>query len=350
MNHEQAQPPRGRGSASNPANRFERLAYEPDAEDGPSPVRTQVFLDSSRTVLTDNDSPDLLIRRALNPYRGCEHGCSYCYARPTHEYLGMGSGLDFETKILVKLDAAELLRAELSRKGYAPEVIALSGVTDPYQPIERKLRVTRACLEVLAECRHPVCIITKSALVERDIDLLSALAQRGAAWVNISVTSLDAGLQRALEPRASTPRARLNAIRALTDACVPVGVNVSPVIPGLNDSEIPAILSAAKEAGAIRASWVLLRLPHALKELFESWLDAHAPLRKDRVLNTLREMHGGKLYDPEFGTRLRGRGPRAEQIARLFQVTCSRVGLSRERFELNAGDFRPPQGGQLDLF
>ncbi len=341
--------PRGRGALSNLGNRFEKIVYTPEPGEAPAAVPTEVYDDLSRSVLTDNDSPDIGYTRCLNPYRGCEHGCIYCYARTAHEYLGFSAGLDFETKLLAKRDAPALLRRELSKPSYRPVPIALSGVTDPYQPAEKRLRLTRGCLEVLAEFRHPVCIITKGTLVERDMDLLGELAQYGCVRVVVSVTTLDGGLQRRLEPRAATPRARLGIIRTLAQAGVPVEVNVAPVIPGLTDHEIPAILEAAAEAGASGASWILLRLPHGVKDLFGEWLQHHEPLKREKVLNTLRSMHGGKLYDSQFGRRLRGEGERARQIAQLFEISCRRCGLSRERQELNTAAFRQP-GAQQDLF
>lgn len=342
--------PRGRGTAINPPNRFERLAYVPDPGEAPDGRATDLYLDHSRAVISDSDSPDIGFKRSVNPYRGCAHGCSYCYARPFHEYLGLSAGLDFETKLFAKPNVAALLRQELAKPGYEPLPIALSGVTDPYQPVERTLRLARACLEVLAEHRHPTCIITKSALVERDADLLANLAEHRAALVTITLTTLDAEVQRRLEPRAATPRARIAAMRALAQAGIPVAVNVSPVIPGLTEHEIPAILTAARDAGAVWATWILVRLPHSVKDIFTAWLEHHYPGRKDRVLGALREMHGGELYDPRFGHRLRGEGPRAEQIARIFELYRNRLGYRRELAELNSAAFVRPGGSQTDLF
>lgn len=345
------QPLRGRGAAANPSSRFDRLAYEPDPGQEPAgTVATQVFLDSSKSVIVESDSPDLGIARSLNIYRGCAHGCSYCFARPYHEYLGLGAGLDFETKIFAKRDAPELLRAELSHPRYEPAPVMMSAVTDCYQPVERKLGIARRCLEVLAEFRHPVCVITKSALVERDADLLAQLARDNAAVVVLSITTLDAELQRAMEPQASTPRARLGALRALADAGVPVAVNIAPVVPGLTDHEIPAILEAARDAGATRAAWILVRLPHGVKDIFADWLERHRPLRRDRVLNALRTMHGGKLYDARFGHRMRGEGARAEQIDRLFEIHAKRLGLRGERTPLSVAAFRRANASQMELF
>lgn len=345
------QPVKGRGAASNPSSRFDRLAYEPDPGEEPAgSIPTQVFVDASRSILTENESPDIHLRRSLNPYRGCAHGCSYCFARPYHEYLGLSAGLDFETKIFAKPRAPELLAEEIARPGYEPLPIVMSSVTDAYQPVERQLGIARRCLEVLRDAHHPVAIITKSALVERDVDLLADLARSRAALVLVSITTLDADLQRAMEPRASTPRARLGAIRALSAAGVPTFVNAAPMVPGLTDHELPAILEAARDAGAKGAGWILVRLPHGLKDLFADWLERHVPLRKEKVLNTLRAVHGGKLYDSDWGKRMHGEGPRAEQIGRLFDVHCRRLGLNAEEVELSAADFRAPVRGQMELF
>jgi DNA repair photolyase len=354
--------PRGRliarGAADNPANRFERLRTvadpdlepAPEGEDGePPPVPTLYLRDPTRTLLAHNDSPDVGFDTSLNPYRGCSHGCSYCYARPTHEYLGFSAGLDFETRILVKEDAPELLRKALSSPRWEPRVVALSGVTDAYQPVEAKLRLTRRCLEVFAEFRNPVTIITKSALVARDADLLAELARHDAASVNVSITSLDDRLRRALEPRASSPKSRLAAIETLAAAGVPVGVLCAPVIPGLNDAEIPAILAAAAEAGAREAGWVMLRLPHGVKELFAAWLDRHAPERKARVMARVGEVGGGSLYDSRFHTRQRGTGVYAEQIRSLFELSKRRAGLASRGTALSTAAFRRPGGAQLSL-
>jgi DNA repair photolyase len=333
----------GRGALRNPANRFERLELEPDDEgaDAPSPL-TQLHRDSSRGIIATNQSPDVGLDASINPYRGCEHGCSYCYARPTHEYLGFSAGLDFETHIMVKADAPALLRRALASRRWSPRPIMLSGNTDAYQPVERRLGLTRACLEVLVEARNPVGIITKSHGVTRDLDLLVELARYDAVAVTLSVTSLRRELQRALEPRASTPLRRLAAVRALHEAGVPVGVNLAPVIPGLTDEEMPAILEAAAAAGAAWAGYILLRLPHGVKELFSDWLEAHAPERKERVLSRLREAYGGSLYDPGFGVRGKGRGAYAEQLRQLFRVTSRRHGLERRPRALSTAAFRRP--------
>ncbi len=353
-------PLRGRGAASNPRSRFERLDYEPDEafleaasafeDDDPAPPRTELHRDPSRTILAHNDSPDVGFDTSVNPYRGCEHGCAYCYARPTHEYLGLSAGLDFERKIFVKEDAPALLRRELAKPSWEPRVIAFSGVTDPYQPAERRLGLTRRCLEVLAEFRNPVAVITKSQLVARDADLLGDLARHGASHVSVSITSLDGELQRRLEPRASRPDRRLAAITRLASAGIPVSVLIGPVIPALNDAEIPAILSAAASAGATSASWVMLRLPHGLRELFTEWLTSHYPDRRDKVLHRIQEVRGGQLSDPRFGSRHRGEGVYAEQIAAMFDLAARRAGLARRSLALRTDAFRRPGGAQLGLF
>ncbi|MGB8167372.1 MAG: PA0069 family radical SAM protein [Chthoniobacteraceae bacterium] len=353
--------PAGRGAGSNPANRFEaqRVELEPDAlldDDGqPLPLRTQFFRDDSQSIIAFNDSPDIPFRAGVSPYRGCEHGCAYCFARPYHEYLGFSAGLDFESKIMVKLRAAELLREALSRKKWEPQPIAMSGVTDVYQPIERRLGLTRACLAVLAEFRNPVAIITKNHLVTRDRDLLAELARHHAASVAISITTLDGDLAKILEPRASTPGRRLAAVRELSAAGVPVRVLMAPIIPGLTDHEMPALLAAAAEAGAIGASYTVLRLPHAVAPIFEDWLDRHAPGQKDKVLGRIRELRGGKLYDARWGIRMRGEGPLAEQIKALFLMAKKKAGFWGESVgmnstaELSSASFRVP-GAQLSLF
>lgn len=347
---------KGRGSADNPANRFEATRFERDPEsidpDDPEPSPLTVLIpDRTRTIIARNDSPDVGFDTSINPYRGCEHGCAYCYARPTHEYLGYSAGLDFETKILVKHDAPALLRRELMKPGWEPKTIAMSGVTDAYQPAERTLRITRGCLEVLAEFRNPVAIITKNRLVARDADLLSQLAGYQAAAVFLSVTSLDLALARALEPRASTPAQRLEAVAALAKAGVPVGVAVAPVIPGLNDHEIPAILKAASEAGAKFAFYNIVRLPLGVADLFADWLDRHAPLRKEKVLGRLAEMRDGKFNDARFGHRMRGKGSHADLIRVFFRTSARRHKLDGPMPSLSAAAFRRPgQVQQLSLF
>jgi DNA repair photolyase len=343
-------PYKGRGAPVNTPNRFEKASVERDeswGEDDPAP-RTQFLKDRTRTVIATNDSPDLGFGASVNPYRGCEHGCIYCYARPTHEYLGMSAGLDFESKILVKEKAPELLREALSSARWKPQMLMMSGVTDCYQPVERRLQLTRRCLQVLAEFRNPVGVITKNQLVTRDIDVLSELASVQAAHVTLSVTSLRQELAQHLEPRTSMPKARLAAIRALSAAGIPTGVNIAPVIPGLNDHEIPAILKACREAGAQSAGYVLLRLPFAVAPLFEKWLAAHAPESKEKVLHRIREVRGGKLYDSRFKLRQRGEGVYAEQIKNLFAVSRRKAGYPAFTAALSIAAFRRPQGPQME--
>lgn len=341
----------GRGTASNPTNRFEKISYEvdPDLDPEEEPAPRTVFLrDRSKSIIAYNNSPDVGFAASVNPYRGCEHGCIYCYARPSHEYLGMSAGLDFETKILVKEDAPELLRRELSLPGWKPQVLALSGVTDCYQPIERKLQLTRRCLEVLLEFRNPGTIITKNRLVTRDIDVMKRMTRDKLISVTLSVTSLDRDLQRVLEPRTSTPENRLAAIAALAEAGIPVGVMIGPVIPGLTDHEIPAILKAAREAGAVTAHYIVVRLPFAVKQLFEEWLEEHRPNAKDKVLNSIKSMRGGKLNDPRFGSRMRGEGIVADRIRKLFEISKARYGYPSGQRRLSTDGFRVP-GSQLAL-
>ncbi len=347
-------PIKGRGTALNPANRFERLHFDRGDEvdpDDPLPT-TELFRDATRSILAENDSPDIGFRFSLNPYRGCEHGCVYCYARPSHEYLGFSAGLDFETRIMVKADAPELLRAHLRSRRWQPQVIALSGNTDCYQPVERRLRITRRCIEVLADFLNPVGIITKSALVSRDIDVLRPLAAVGAAHVYVSITSLDPELARRMEPRASAPARRLAALRALSEAGIPVGVMTAPIVPGLNDHEIPKLLAAAAEAGARTAGWTLLRLAEPLDRLFDDWLTHHYPDRRQRVLHRIRECRDGAITDSRFGRRMRGEGAYAKQIAALFASAARQHGLDAALPRLNAGAFRRPvqAGDQLALF
>ena len=343
---------KGRGAASNPANRFEHTSYarsEWDEADDPQP-QTVFLKDSTRSIINYNDSPDVGFDASINPYRGCEHGCIYCFARPNHEYLGFSVGLDFESKILVKEDAPELLRRELSSKSWKPQVIAISGVTDAFQPIERRLRLTRQCLEVLAEFLNPVVIITKNELVSRDIDVLTELARHDAALVLVSVTTLDNDLARELEPRASQPQRRLWAIEQLAAAGIPTGALVAPVIPGLTDHEMPSIISAVAAAGARIAGFVPLRLPYGVAPLFEEWLTLHRPLQKEKILKRVREMRGGRLNDPSFGSRMQGQGVYAQQIAELFEVCCRKAGLNTARPKLSVSSFRRPKGPQLQLF
>ena len=343
---------KGRGAAHNPPNRFERIHVEPDEDWNPeenAAPRTQFFRDASQTFINYNDSPDIGFAASINPYRGCEHGCIYCYARPTHEYLGFSAGLDFESRIMVKEDGPELLRRELSSPKWRPQVLAMSGVTDCYQPVERKLGITRRCLEVLAEFRNPVGIVTKNHLVTRDLDLLAELARHQAAVVFVSITTLDAALAAKLEPRASLPAHRLDAVRALAQAGVPVNVMVAPVIPAITDHEMPRILEAAAAAGANSAAYVLLRLPHAVAPLFENWVERHFPERKEKVLNRIRELRGGKLNDANFGSRMTGQGIFAEQIEKMFEVTCRRAGLPQKQMPLSTAAFRRPAGAQMEF-
>lgn len=345
-------PIRGRGASSNPANRFEELALEPvddfPVEEGPGP-RTRFFRDASQSIITFNNSPDIPFRASINPYRGCEHGCSYCYARPTHDYLGFSAGLDFETKIMVKQNAPELLRKELSSPKWEPQTLAMSGVTDCYQPIERRLQLTRRCLAVLAEFRNPVGIVTKNALVTRDIDLLRELAAHRAVRATLSINSLDQELARRLEPRAALPRQRLAAVKALAEAGVPVGVMVAPVIPALNDHEIPSVVAAAKEAGADWAGMELLRLPLTVAPVFQEWLANHAPGKQAKILDRIRAIRGGKLNDPRFGKRMVGEGIMADQIHQMFHVSCRRAGFGGDVPELSTASFRRPCPSQLEL-
>jgi DNA repair photolyase len=353
-NSRQPTPPllHGRGVAANPTNRFEAITIERDVDydpaEDPAP-RTQFLRDASQTIINYNDSPDIPFAASINPYRGCEHGCAYCYARPFHEYLGFSAGLDFETKIMVKENAAQLLREELASKKWKPQVVCMSGVTDCYQPVERRLRLTRGCLEVLAECRNPVGIITKNFLVTRDIDVLQELAKYQAASVCVSVTTLDSDLARALEPRTSSPRQRLQAIEMLAKAGIHVGVNVAPIIPGLTDHEILSIVQACADAGAKFAGYTIVRLPYAVKDLFEQWLDAHAPGKKEKVLNRIRAMRDGKLNVSEFGRRMSGEGIFSDQIRQTFAVARRKAGLDADRYELSIASFRRPLGKQLSL-
>jgi DNA repair photolyase len=350
-------PIRGRGASWSPANRFEELHVDQtdldvvdvdfEAEERPR-RRTQYFRDGTKSIITRNNSPDVGFETSLNPYRGCEHGCIYCYARPTHEYLGFSAGLDFESKIMVKTNAAALLRAELESPRWQPQTLVMSGVTDPYQPIERKLGITRGCLEVLAKFRNPVAIITKNRLVTRDIDLLRELAARNAAAVNISVTSLDSSLQRVLEPRTSSPQARLDAVRQLRSAGIPTGVMVAPIIPGLTDHEAPRILDACAKAGAQFANYTIVRLPWAVAPLFEHWLEEHFPARKEKVLGRIRDLRANQLNNSKWHTRMTGEGIFAEQIASMFAVSCRRNRLCACP-NLSCASFQRPTT-QLHLF
>jgi len=344
--------PRGRGAGGNPANRFESLSLERDIdwnpEEDPSP-KTQFLRDLSQSIISYNNSPDISFRAGINPYRGCEHGCSYCYARQTHEYLGFSAGLDFESRIMVKENAPELLRRELSSKSWKPQLLAMSGVTDCYQPVERRLQITRKCLAVLAEFRNPVCIITKNFLVTRDLDHLTELARHKAVMVHLSINSLDASLARKLEPRASSPNQRLAAVETLAKAGVPVGVLVAPVIPALNDHEMPSVLAAAKSAGAGWAGTEVLRLPLTVSPVFQEWLERNFPEKKEKVLGRIRAIRGGKLNDARFGSRMRGEGIFAAQISQMFHVARRKVGLAEDGPELSTTAFRGLGGNQLAL-
>jgi len=354
-----SEPTRGRGATVNPAGRFEPRRVEAvwddlivDEDDQRPNPATEVFVDHARTVLTRNDSPDVPFDVSLNPYRGCEHGCSYCFARASHPFLNMSAGLDFETKIFAKLDAAALLKREIAKAGYTCKPIAFGTNTDPYQPIERKLRIMRGILELLVAHEHPFSIVTKSALILRDLDLIAEAATRGQAAAFLSVTTLDAGLASRMEPRAAAPLRRLAALKALAGAGVPCGVLASPMIPGLNDHELERILDAGAEAGATIAGMILIRLPHEVKDVFTSWLEAHEPLRADKILSLIAQARGGKLYESAFGTRMTGRGPYAAMLSRRFEVACARLGLNRDRPRLDTSRFTRPaaDGRQRALF
>ena len=352
---------KGRGSQINPPNRFgglhheidfEHLEHDEDYLEGLRKPATEYIPDRARSIVTENDSPDVGFRFSINPYRGCAHGCSYCYARQTHEFIGYNAGLEFETKILVKEDAPELFREFLTRKNWVPEPIALSGVTDCYQPAERQFKLTRRCLEVAAEFRQPMTLITKNALVVRDIDLLRNLASRNLVHVTLSITTLDAELARSMEPRTSTPAARLRAIRVLADAGIPVRVLMAPIIPGLNDSEVPTVLAASKDAGAAGAEYTLLRLPLTVGPVFWEWLERTHPNRSKRVRRRIQEVRGGKDNDSRFGTRMSGTGELSRRIADLFCLFRKRYGLDGDLPLLDRSRFRRPQprSGQLHLF
>lgn len=348
---------RGRAAALNKSGRYEPVSLE-SFDDGWAslddlpPLKTEVQEERARTIITRNESPDLSFDRSINPYRGCEHGCIYCFARPTHAYMGLSPGLDFETRLFAKSNAAALLERELSKPGYVPRVIAIGTNTDPYQPLERSYGLMREILDVLDRSSHPVAIVTKSALVTRDVDILSKMAERNLVKVALSVTTLDKKLCRAMEPRASAPHKRLNAIRVLSDAGIPTSVMMSPIIPALTDSEIETLLGAAVDHGAQEASFILLRLPLEVSELFRDWLLRARPDRYRHVMSLIRSMRGGKDYDAKWGERMRGRGPYADQIAKRFSLAARRLGLNLRRKKLNTADFVQPQKGgvQLDLF
>lgn len=348
-----AQPFKGRGAVISPTNRFQEWSMEGDPEsfdpDAPGP-RTRFYPDQTTNIICTNDSPDIGFTASVNPYRGCEHGCVYCYARPTHEYLGWSAGLDFESKIMVKFNAPELLRRELSAKKWKPQHIAISGVTDCYQPAEKKFRITRGCLEVLAEFRNPVGLVTKNHLICRDLDVLQELNRHQCVMAFVSVTTLDSDLARKLEPRASLPAHRLDAIATLAAAGIPVGVMVAPVIPGLTDVEIPRILKATREAGAQAAGTVMLRLPYAVKDLFNAWLETHFPEKRDRILARVQHIRGGKLNESAFGKRMSGEGVFADQIHQLFDVSKRKAGFPETFPRLSTENFRRPGGSQMELF
>jgi len=353
-----AQKRRGRGATVSPDPRYldaTREAFDDGwgtEDETPPPLQTHVTEERSRSIIAHNESPDIPFRASINPYRGCEHGCVYCYARPTHAYLDLSPGIDFESRLFAKVNAAELLRAELSRPGYRPELIALGANTDPYQPIEREYKVTRRIIEVLAECNHPFSIVTKSALVERDIDLLAPVAAKGLVQVYLSITGLNHELARRLEPRAAAPRRRVETVRRLSEAGIPVGVMFAPVIPALNDCDLEQVLEASAQAGARSAGYVMLRLPLEIKDLFKDWLSKHYPLKAGHVMNVIRDLRGGKEYDSQFGTRQRGTGHYAALIARRFDLACARLGLNRSSMQVNTSLFKPPAAahGQLQLF
>jgi DNA repair photolyase len=365
---------KGRGAVSNMQGRYEVNGregfddgWEAGIEPGDAPrLKTQVTDEVAKSILSRNASPDIPFKVSLNPYRGCEHGCIYCFARPTHSYLGLSPGLDFETRLFAKVNAAELLRRELAHPGYKPEHIAIGVNTDAYQPCEREMRLTRQVLEVLSECQHPVGMITKSSLIERDIDLLAPMAAKGQACAAITITTLDSEISRTLEPRAAAPARRLRTIRTLTEAGIPVSVSVAPIIPFVTEPEIERILEAARDAGAVSAHYVVLRLPFEVNPLFQQWLEAHFPERAQRVMNRVREMRGGKDYDSDWGKRMQGEGVWADLIRQRFTKTVERLGLGKlgSRFErLDTSQFRRPLvvpastgkagakgAGQLDLF
>ena len=349
---------RGRGAESNASGRFETQRHEAfddgwnESDEAPAPLRTTVTAETARVIITRNDSPDVAFDRSINPYRGCEHGCVYCYARPAHAYMGLSPGLDFESRLFFKPGAAQLLANELAKPSYAPGVIHIGGNTDPYQPQEKRLRVTRGVLEVMRRFRHPLSIITKSALIGRDLDILGPMGQAGLARAAVSITTVDRALARTMEPRAATPERRLEAVRRLADAGVPTIVMFAPVIPGLNDHELEAVLERAAAAGATSAGYVVLRLPLEIRDLFAEWLVARRPDRAARVMSLVRQMRGGKDYDAAWGKRMKGEGPIADLIAQRFKVARRRLGLDRDQRPLDISRFRvPPRAGdQMDLF
>jgi DNA repair photolyase len=351
---------RGRGAIDNPAGRFERMDFEadgdaldalltPDEAEYGCQRKTEVFKDTSKSIVTTNDSPDVGMEASVNPYRGCEHGCIYCYARPTHEYLGMSAGLDFETKIFAKPDAAKLLRDKLTAPSWQPKVLMLSGVTDCYQPLERKMELTRSCMKVLAEFRNPAALVTKNHLVTRDVDIFAKMAEYDCIGANLSITTLDPHLARIMEPRASQPKLRLKAVETLAKAGIPVGIMIGPVLPGLTDSEIPAILKSAADAGAVSAHYTMLRLPYGVKDLFQSWLEQHFPDKAQKVLNRVRDVRGGKLNNAQFGSRMVGEGIYAQQVAQMMRLYKKRYGLDQNKRRLSTAHFRRVTD-QMSLF
>ena len=344
---------KGRGTNQNPANRFDKIEYVPEPSESYEEDKrpeTQYFQDTSKSILSFNESPDIYGSASLNIYKGCEHGCAYCYARPTHEYLSLSAGLDFETKIFVKHDAPKLLHKTLASKKWEPQVIMMSGNSDCYQPIEKKLKLTRSCLEVMNEFHNPVNIVTKNKLVTRDIDILKKMAEYKTVSVFISITSLDNRLASVMEPHTTKPHWKFAALKELSDAGITTGVLIAPVIPGLTDPEIPEILKHAADAGTKHASYIMLRLPHGLKDLFLNWLQEYFPERKQKIVNRLHELFGGKLYDSTFHLRGRGKGPYAEEVKNIFKISCRKLGINKERLILSTSHFRNPDKKQMDLF
>lgn len=350
---------KGRGAGSNPPNRFERLHIEENEDtyanteindNGERKVDTVFFKDYSRSVIAKNDSEDIFFDYSINPYRGCEHGCVYCYARPTHEFLGFSSGVDFESKIMVKQNAARLLREEFNKKKYVPKLIMISGDTDPYQPVERKLEITRSVLEACLEYRNPVSVITKNSLILRDLDIIKDMAALNIISVMLSITTLDKELTSKMEPRTSVPERRLNVVEKMAEAGIPVGLNIAPVIPGLNDNEIPKILKLSAERGASFAGYTMLRLPYSIKEIFIEWLDRELPDRKEKILNKIREMRGGKLNEAEIGKRFEGQGEQADAIRKLYRLSCKKYGLNERDMDLTTEHFKRRTGTQLEIF
>ncbi|OGT80899.1 MAG: hypothetical protein A3J35_07435 [Gammaproteobacteria bacterium RIFCSPLOWO2_02_FULL_52_10] len=347
--------PRGRGTTSTIDPRYLELQREAVADDwyeeeAPAKIKTQVTVERAKTIISRNQSPDIPFEQSINPYRGCEHGCIYCYARPTHAYMDLSPGIDFESRLFVKENAAELLRRELDQSGYACKPIALGANTDPYQPLERDRRITRSIIEVLAEYQHPLTIVTKSRLVQRDMDLLAPMAELGLCKVFVSVTTLNVDLARRMEPRASSPASRLETVARLAAAGIPTGVLFAPVIPALNDMDLEAVLDAAAAAGAESAGYIMLRLPREIKQLFVEWLDTHAPLKARHVMQLIRELRGGRENDPNFFSRHQGTGVFADLIRQRFEQACRRLGLNRRERELNTSRFRGKRASQLKLF